>query len=74
MRWWNRLPGASPAGLLELIRSAPQGLLRLPDTLLASLARPDLASRLLAFAAGEPGPGPGLRDPDPDAEKAAGQL
>ena len=50
MRWWNRLPGASPAGLLDLIRTAPEGSRWLPDELLACLARPDLASRLLTFA------------------------
>ncbi len=67
MRWWNRVPAASAAGLLDLIRSAPGGRPWLPDELLAGFARPDLASRLLAFAGG-------LRRPAAGGKNTAGQL
>ena len=50
MRWWNRLPGVPPAAMLELIQEAPARAAALPHALLERLARPDLASRLLAFA------------------------
>ena len=67
MRWWNRVPAASPAGLLELIRTAPAGVPWLPQELLEDLATPDLASRLLAFATG-------LGSATTGGEKTARQL
>ena len=60
MRWWNRLPGASPGALPELIQAAEAALPGLPAAFVRRLATGDLASRLLAFAstlaAGEAAP------------------
>ena len=60
MRWWNRLPGASPGALAELIQAAEAALPGLPAAFVRRLATGDLASRLLAFAstlaAGEAAP------------------
>jgi uncharacterized repeat protein (TIGR03837 family) len=66
-RWWNQVPGATADGLMELIHHAPAGGAWLPQELLERLAMPDLASRLLAFAAG-------LQYPADDGRKWPGQL
>jgi uncharacterized repeat protein (TIGR03837 family) len=67
MRWWNRLPQASPTSLVRLVSDAPTGFGRLDAGLVQRVATPDLASRLLDFAAS-------LSIVTDTAEKSTGQL